>query len=200
MTTLVWPALTIEPVRADWTLNALTQVHESPLTGAVRTQALPGAYWSCVLDYSHARGTNAQLLWGLMARLQGRAGRVAVPLFGNQRPRGVGGGTPLVQGGGQSGTTLVIDGAPASTTGWLLQGDVIQVGDYAYMIAADANTSAGGAATLSIYPQLRSSPSDNAQVKTKACTTRMMLMADQQGTSYAAGGMRPWVLTLREAF
>ena len=200
MTTLTWPTLTISPQRADWSLVANTQVHESPLTGAVRTQALPGAYWQCVLDYSHARGADAQALWALVGRLQGRAGRIAVPTFGNLRPRGPAAGTPLVNGAGQTGTTLAIDGATASTTGWLLQGDLVQVGSYTYLVTQDVTTSAGGAATLNIFPTLRSAPSDNASVTVRNCTTRMMLLADSQGTTYAPGPLRPWVLTLREAF
>lgn len=200
MTTLTWPTLTISPQRADWSLVANTQVHESPLTGAVRTQALPGAYWQAVLDYSHARGADAQALWALVGRLQGRAGRIAVPMFGNLRPRGPAGGTPLVNGAGQTGTTLAIDGATASTTGWLLQGDLVQVGSYTYLVTQDVTTSAGGAATLNIFPTLRSAPSDNASVTVRNCTTRMMLLADSQGTTYAPGPLRPWVLTLREAF
>ena len=200
MTTLAWPSLTILPQRVDWNLVSITQLHESPLTGAVQTQELPGAYWQCVLDYSHARGDNARLLWAFVARMRGRAGRVAVPAFGKDRPAGVGGGTPLVVGGGQTGATLAIDGAPVSTTGWLKAGDLFGVGGYLYMLTADANTTAGGTVTLQFAPSLRVSPSDNAALTLVRPTTVMMFVADEQGTSYTPGGMQPFVLTLREAF
>lgn len=200
MTTLAWPSLTILPQRVDWNLVSVTQIHESPLTGAVQTQELPGAYWQCVLDYSHARGDNARLLWAFVAKMRGRAGRVAVPSFGKDRPAGVGGGTPLVAGAGQTGATLAVDGAPTSTTAWLKAGDVFGVGGYLHMLTADADTSAGGTATLQFGPSLRASPADNAPLTLIRPTTVMMFMADEQGTSYAAGGMQPFVLTLREAF
>lgn len=200
MTTLAWPSISIKPLRADWNLVSVTQIHESPLTGAVQTQEMPGAYWQCVLDYSHARGADARLLWAFLAQMRGRAGRVAVPSFGKDRPAGVGGGAPLVAGGAQAGNTLAIDGAPISTTGWLLAGDVFGVGGYLYMLTADADTSAGGAATLQFAPALRASPADNAPVTIVRPTTVMMFLADQQGTTYTAGGVTPFVLTLREAF
>jgi hypothetical protein len=200
MTTLSWPSLTITPVRADWNLVSVTQIHESPLTGAVQTQELPGAYWQCVLDYSNARGDNARLLWAFVAQMRGRAGRVAVPSFGRDRPAGVGGGAPLVAGGGQTGNTLAIDGAPISITGWLLAGDIFSVGGYLYMLTADATTSGGGAATLSIAPSLRAAPADNAALTLVRPTTTMMFLADEQGSTYTPGGMQPFVFTLREAF
>jgi len=200
MTTLSWPAISITPQRVDWTLVSVTQIHESPLTGAVQTQELPGAYWQCVLDYSHARGDNARLLWAFVAKMRGRAGRVAVPSFGKDRPAGVGGGTPLVKGAGQTGAALLIDGAPISTAAWLKAGDVFGVGSYLYMLTADADTDGSGEVTLAFAPSLRASPADNAALTLIRPTTVMMFLADEQGTSYSPGGAQPFVLTLREAF
>jgi hypothetical protein len=199
MSVLSWPAVTIDPARVEWTLVAVTQIHESPLTGAVQTQELPGAYWQCVVDYSNAWGGNARRLWAFVAAMRGRAGRVNVPVFGKEAPAGVGGGTPLVDGGGQSGNTLLIDGAPVSTPGWLLAGDVFSVGGSLHMLTADANTDSGGTATLTFAPALRASPSNNAAVTIVNPSTVMMFLADQQGSSYNPGGVQPFVFTLREA-
>ncbi len=81
-------------------------------------------------------------------------------------PRGVGGGTPLVKGAGQSGGNLLIDGAPISTTGWLKAGDYFQLGtgltSRLYKLISDANTNGSGEVTLDFVPDLRSSPADNA--------------------------------------
>jgi hypothetical protein len=57
----------------EWTLVAVTQIHESPLTGAVQTQELPGAYWQCVVDYSNAWGDNARKLAGFSRRVTSTA-------------------------------------------------------------------------------------------------------------------------------
>lgn len=77
-------------------------------------------------------------------------------------------GTPLVNGGSQTGNTLVIDGCPASKTGYLKAGDYIQLGSGSssrlYKVLTDTNTNGSGQATLDIWPALRTSPSDNDSV------------------------------------
>lgn len=82
--------------------------------------------------------------------------------------KGVGGGTPLVNGANQTGSALVVDGAPASATGWLRQGDLIVVagGSVVFDVTADVNTSSVGAATIPIHPPIFTgkSPADNAAV------------------------------------
>lgn len=200
MPTLAWPDLTIKPRRADWSLVCATQVDESPLTGASQTQGLPGAYWTCVLDYGQAMGANARLLRALTGKLRGRAGRVLVPAYGYDRPAGAGGGSPVVAGGGQSGTSLAVAGAPASVTGWLLEGDLFGLDGYLYMCTANANTAGGGTATLSVFPELRRAPPDAAALTLVRPSTTMMLAADEQGTTYTPGPVTPYVLTFREWF
>jgi hypothetical protein len=96
-------------------------------------------------------------------------------------------GTPLVNGAGQSGASLVTDGWTGSVTGLLKKGDVFTIdGVYAvnpltrqsttklrqFVVTADVNSSAG-AATLAIYPAMVASgadqnvtalPADNAPI------------------------------------
>lgn len=200
MTTLAWPNLTITPLRAEWTFVGLTQVHEAPISGAVQTQEIPGGYWTCVLDYSHARGDNARLLWAFLQQMAGRAGRVAVPSFGYERPSGVGGGSPVVAGAGQVGKSLAVSGGPISTTGWLKAGDLFGVGGYIYRLTADVTTDGVGAATLAFGPSLRASPANAAAITLRRPTTTMMFVDDRQGSSFTPGGVVPFVLTFREAF
>lgn len=77
-------------------------------------------------------------------------------------------GTPVVNGASQTGDTLNIDGAPASATGYLKAGDYIQLGSGTssrlYKVLDDANSNGSGEVALTIYPDLRSSPSDGATV------------------------------------
>lgn len=81
-------------------------------------------------------------------------------------PRGVGGGTPLVKGAGQTGSTLIVDGCPVSTSGWLKKGDYFQLGSGAssrlYKLIEDADTDVSGECTLEFVPTLRGSPADNS--------------------------------------
>lgn len=108
------------------------------------------------------------------------------------------GGTPLVNGGSQNVTyatakdtnsqSLIIDGMTASVTGWGKAGDVFTIaGVYAvnpiskatlphlqqFVVGADFNSSAGGAATITISPAIITSgayqtvsaaPADNAPI------------------------------------
>jgi len=83
-------------------------------------------------------------------------------------PRGVGTGTPLVNGASQTGEDLVTDGWTAGQTGIMKRGDWIQLGTGSssrlYMVVADVNSNGSGQATLTIRPKLRSSPADNAPI------------------------------------
>ena len=70
-------------------------------------------------------------------------------------------GTVLVNGGSQTGTSLIVDGLTATPQA----GDVFKIAgvDLVYTITADASVSSGGA-TLAINPALDSSPADNAAI------------------------------------
>ena len=77
-------------------------------------------------------------------------------------------GTPLVDGASQTGDSLSIKGAPNSAPAYLLEGDFIQLGTGStsrmYMVLEDVSTDGSGDATITIWPNLRSSPADNAAV------------------------------------
>lgn len=76
-------------------------------------------------------------------------------------------GAPRVNGAGQAGTFLVVDGLPAAKAvgeGWFMS--FIAGGRrYLHQVAADAVADGGGAVTLTIEPMLRVSPPDNAVVE-----------------------------------
>jgi hypothetical protein len=63
---------------------------------------------------------------------------------------------------------LNIDGLPASATGYLKAGDYIQLGTGAtsrlYKVLEDVNSNGSGQATLNLWPDLRSSPANDATV------------------------------------
>jgi len=70
-------------------------------------------------------------------------------------------GTPLVNGGSQTGGTLAIDGLDSAPQA----GDVFKVAgiDLVYTVTANATVSSGGA-TININPNLASSPADDAVI------------------------------------
>ena len=70
-------------------------------------------------------------------------------------------GSVLINGGSQTGSSLVVDGLTAAPQA----GDVFKIAgvDKVYTITADATVTSGGA-TLAINPALASSPADNAAI------------------------------------
>lgn len=77
-------------------------------------------------------------------------------------------GSPKVFGGGQTGSQLIVDGFPTSTTlGLHGRFFSITVGSrsYLYMVTDDPTTDSGGKATLNIAPLLRAAPTDNADLE-----------------------------------
>lgn len=83
--------------------------------------------------------------------------------------KGAGGGSPLVNGVGQTGSSLVIDGASINITNWLRQGDIIKLttGPVVFDVAGDVSTNGSGQATIPISPPIfvGDSPTDNSAVE-----------------------------------
>jgi hypothetical protein len=80
----------------------------------------------------------------------------------SRAPQGSGAGSPVVNGGAQTGYMLATRGWTAGASGVLLPGDWLQIGYRLYRNLGIANADGSGAATLSIWPQIRESPADGA--------------------------------------
>lgn len=78
--------------------------------------------------------------------------------------RGVATGTPVINGGSQTGQTIVSDGWTPSTNNILKAGDWLQIGNSLYRTLADANSDGSGNCTFEVWPNLRTSPDDNAAI------------------------------------
>lgn len=113
---------------------------------------------------------------------------------------GAGGGTPLVNGASQTGTSLITDGWPISTA-ILKAGDLITITGSTVVreITADVSSNGSGQATLSINPPIYTggSPADNAPIDTTPDFTVRLVAVDMPTANVARhyGGM---VLTFRE--
>lgn len=92
-------------------------------------------------------------------------------------------GTPVVKGASQTGSSLIIDGVPASATGYLKAGDYISLGTGTstrlYKVLDDANSNGSGEVTVEIFPDLRTSPADDATVTVASAKGTWRLTSNQ---------------------
>jgi hypothetical protein len=157
-------------VRVRMNANDIVSISSSPFTAQQQVYKYPGQFWEAEVTLRPLSRDEAELWNGFFLSLNGAFGTF---LFGDpvgQEPRGVATGTPLVKGAGQTGGSLITDGWTPSVSGILKAGDYIQLGTASaaklYKVLETANSDSGGNATLKIWPNLRSSPADNAAVIT----------------------------------
>ena len=174
MTTFSFPSIT--PTTNTFELVANTRTFQSPLTNAVQTSSRKGSLWRASLQFSNLKGDDRQEMQAFLVKLKGQQHRFTLHDHSYTR-RGAGGGTLLIKGASQSGTTLACDGATASVNNYLRAGDYISFNNELHMVVADANSDASGNVTLSIAPPIRKTPSDNAVVDYSAPVSGVFMLA-----------------------
>lgn len=186
------------PSGLTWRLVHNTQTFISPLNGASQTVELPGARWEASLTWANLTDAEIRQVRAWLASLRGRAGRFYLHDMSHPTPAGTA-TAALVNGAGQAGASLVVDGMGAGAT--LKAGDYFSVNGELKMLTADATANASGQATLVFEPPLRVSPADNAVLTLTQPTCTMRLADDAQDTL----AIRPrltadWALECVEAF
>lgn len=162
---LTFPSVGIR--QSSFRLVTSTASSVSPFTFRQQVYKHPGQRWEGEVTFRRMSHSDVADVKAFMTDLQGQFGTFLYgdPDFLAKGPRGALGGTPLVDGGSQTGNTLDIKGATALVTGWLKKGDYFQLGtgtaSRLYMLTQDADTDSSGTATLTFQPSLRISPADN---------------------------------------
>lgn len=187
MAILTFPAVAI--ARCSWQLVSRTQVMESELNGTIQTAALPGDYWQAQFSVIDLMGREARLFSAFINSLRGRSGRFYLTPPGCGTPLGTALGSGLVNGAGQTGSSLVTDGWTANQAELFAVGDYFQVGTELKQITATAVSSGAGSATLAFTPPLRAKPSDNAAI-VKSNPTCIMMASDDNQSTYDLSGPR----------
>jgi hypothetical protein len=151
---------------------------ESIFSMITQKQVHTGQRWELTLEMPPMTKADAGEWIAFLLKLNGKQGTVLVPDPDRTAPQGIGTGTPLVMGGSQSGNSLITDGWTISQTNILKAGDMIQIGSYMYMNLNNVNSNGSGQATLDLWPNLRSSPADNAVITVSNVKTLMRLASN----------------------
>lgn len=164
---LTFPSVSVQ--NSSFRLVRVVQKSVSPFTGEEQVYRFPGEWWEGEISFVPLRRDDARLVQSFLAEMRGQFGTF---LYGDPDAIALGtmgvGGTVTVNGAGQTGNTLNVDGMTISTNGILKAGDYFQLGtglsSRLYMATQDLNSNGSGAGTLTFEPALRASPTDNQSV------------------------------------
>ena len=136
-------------------------VSTSPFTGQQQVYKHQGSRWKASIALVQMLRYEAEEWIAALGSLYGQYGTMLLGDPAGQTARGTISGSPTVNGGSQTGTTLTVN----AITGTLLAGDYIQIGTGAdsrlYKVLKDV---ASGGTSIEIFPRLRESPADSAAI------------------------------------
>jgi len=193
MTTYAFPTLADSRLVNSLVVGLITnaKVSISPLTGAIQKAARGGQRWHFQLALNNLQGNDRALLQSFLAKLDGPVNDFTVHDHSYTRQGNVG-GTPLVNGASQTGSSLIIDGCTGSITDWLMEGDQFSFTNGTFnelkIMTADADTDSGGNTTLNFKPPIRISPANNATIVTTDPLGEFYLADNENGWNNKPGG------------
>lgn len=169
-------------------------------TGKAQTRATltAGRQWDESYPPFLASTTNARAFLAFINACWRNAARFNVSHLGIAL-LGAGGGTPLVKGAGQIGSSLATDGWPNSTA-ILKSGDFITVTGLALAleVQSDVSSDGSGNATLILDPPIMSALADNAAIVTTGIVLQALIASMDIGTIGADGYCRGLKVTFQE--
>lgn len=144
---------------------------QSPFTFAQQVVVHQGQRWTASLSLPPMKRSDAEMWVSFLLSLKGQVGTFLLGDPLGATPRGsaaVTPGTPLINGAGQTGDNINIDGLPVSVTGYLLPGDYIQLGSglssTLYKVLTQVDTNSSGQANVDVWPNVRTAYPDNDPV------------------------------------
>lgn len=170
---------------ADISFRAVNAVSysASPFTFAGQAHAYPGQMWQADISLSPMSRDDAEVWVSFLLSLRGQFGTFLMGDPVGASPRGSAGGDPVVNGGGQAGGALIIDGATGSQPGWAMAGDYVQIGAGSgatlHKVLVDADSDVAGNVTVDLWPHVRTAPDDNAPIFLTNTVGRWRLASNQ---------------------
>ena len=164
-------------------LQRAVSVTMSPFTYQEQVYQHEGERWSGLYTLPPMLKNHAAIWLSFLMKLRGRRGTFKAGDQDRKTIQGATVGTVLVNGAGQTGNSINVDGVGATVTGAFKAGDYITIQDRLYMVTDDANSNGSGEATLYIEPALRSgilAIADDATVLYSNTTAIMRLDSNEQ--------------------
>lgn len=166
-------------VGMNLSLRSNTTSYISDLNNAIQTGALEGAQWAASLAFTNRTELEGRTIKAFLTRLNGRAGRFRMtPPELNQL--GTMAGAGLVDGAGQTGTTLNTKGWTINQTNLFAPGDYLEVNGELKMVVETAASDGAGLSAIIIAPPLRKATNDNDPIEVTDPQAIFMLESDSQ--------------------
>jgi len=165
-------------------INAVAY-ERSPFTFAGQAQASAGQMWAADVTLPPMKYEDAERWIAWLVSLRGQFGTFTMgdPMRCIARGTARGTDTVTVNGAGQTGQDLAIDSDQTSELGYLKAGDYIQLGSGAsatlHKVLVDADTDASGNATVTLWPHVRTAPSNGATVTVQSTVGRWRLAGNE---------------------
>lgn len=160
------------PRSIEFDRREFVATNESPFTGQTQRYDWMQSLWVAEMSFAPMDRLSYDS-WSAFLTLC--RGSLNVFLMGDPRakkPKGAavrGAGSPVVNGGGQTGYSVVTRGWIPSVQGMLRPGDYISIGYRLYAVGDVVSIDSTGAATLPIWPPLRDLPADGTVITTYNC-------------------------------
>lgn len=188
MATYNFPA--ISPTTSRFELTANTRVFASPLTNAIQTSSRRGSYWRISLTFENLTGADRATLQAFLVKLNGQEHRFRVKDHAYTQRGTVTSDSGLTVTAGQTGSTLALTGAQASKTGYLKEGDYLNIENHLHMVTADCNSDSSGNVSVAIAPPLRETTAATDNIDVVEPVTGVFIL-----TSSAGWDTRPGIVS-----
>ena len=140
----------------NFSLLRVVAVTESPFTKLEQVYEHEGSQWKATVTLPPMLKTNASIWLAFLMSLRGQRGTFKLGDQDRKTIQGTATSTILVNGAGQVGNSINLDGFTPSRANVFKAGDYIQINSYLYMISADVSADASCEATVYVEPSLRS--------------------------------------------
>lgn len=164
MATYNFPSIT--PTSQTFELVTNTSQFQSPVSGAVQTLSRKGSYWKTRMTFRNLSGSDRAEMQAFIAKMDGQTHRMRLEDYGFVRrgsatsPQSV-----LVDGAGQTGSTINLDGATPNVTNFFRAGDYLSFNNELHMVTDEVDSTSTGDLVVPISPPIRKSTNDNDEVR-----------------------------------